>query len=232
MITHRVDFALLLYDEFDGALINDVNVQFTYDGRPITPLRKPDGHYVFGAFEEEAPSLTVQRPRYLPATVRVNKAALPREKPVLPLRLLREHSGYYRDCVWIEGQAPPGAQVLALAPKPSFILRSAQQQEGATALSVSGGGSAHFVGRRFAAENSQDSFIITKMLTLNDFLADAMPKPASGSKPFVRAYLSQSGKDGHFHIPVDECPDGYPKTAHIYDKEKKKWVPVSVTAPC
>ena len=47
LLAAKVDFALLLYDEFDGAAINDANVVFRFEGRLVTPLRKREGFYVF-----------------------------------------------------------------------------------------------------------------------------------------------------------------------------------------
>ena len=47
LIRISMRFALLLKDDFSGATVAGAGQRFLVDGRPVTPVRKPDGFYVF-----------------------------------------------------------------------------------------------------------------------------------------------------------------------------------------
>lgn len=226
-----MDFALLLYDEFDGAPIRDVNVQFMCGGLPLRPLHKRDGHYVFTGPGRRAEEIEVLRPRYHPYLLRVGRRAPGATPAVVPVRLRREMADVWRDCAWISAQGPPGCPVLALGPKPAFHLHAVQKDGAPPGITIAGSTLARLPGRRFAPAGGTDTMVVTGQLAPGSYTVDALPKKAKEGMAFVRAWLNQSGPDGRAYVPVEPTDGAYPGEVLFFDEERSKWAPVCATAP-
>lgn len=225
----KVDFALLLYDEFNGAPITDPNVLFRWEGRNITPLRKREGFYVFCGLDCPEIALEISRPHYLKKNRRIIKNRLDPGNPVVRERLMRAYPGTFSDCEWLHGTCPPDSEVLAFSDDEQIKLQI-QEDDGAR-IAVMGYATARLAGRRFAIEReSGETFFFTQMLTPGVYRADReLPAALKGPRPAIRAWLSKSGPDGCYHIPVERGQaGGFPATA-FYREERGKWVFQSVT---
>ena len=218
-----VDFALLLYDEFDCKEIGDANVAFRHNGRLLTPIRKRDGVYVFSGINENEITLEIFRPHYLPRRKTIVKSMLPPDNPLVKDRLLRTYPGNYGDCDWVHGSGPPGTSVLALAQKPVkfFISEESDHQ-----ITVLGHPANSLVGKRFARnQKAIESFLILRTISPGIYLTDRALTPDNENPPTaVKAYLSQSREDGSYHIPVENAPDSSEKITVYYQKERGIWV--------
>ncbi len=223
-----VDFALLLYDEFNGAPINDESVLFKLEDRIITPLRKSEGFYVFGGLGNDEVEFTISRPRYQPICERIIKSGLDPGFPVKRVRLRRAYSGTFSDCEWIAGDAPPGSEVLALA-REELKLQAAETNNKLTILGKAAG---LLIGRRFSFEAAPtETFIITGMAAPGVYTTENAPNtPEITQSALLRAYIAKSGADGRYDIPVEHGhKDALTGTAY-YDRGESKWVFASAPA--
>lgn len=232
MLDFKVDFALLLYDEFDGAPSTDANILFRHEGRIVTPLRKREGFYVFRGLDVPDAELEINRPHYHKKRKHVIKNGLDPGYPVVRARLLREYPGTFSDCEWLHGSCPPDSTVLALAEEEGLRLGSLEQDETGAKISLPGYGTRRLSGRRFTLNpKSGETFIISEMLSPGVYRIDKTPAGAYKSGCSIyRAYLSRGSPDGHYSLPVEKGHSGRITKAAYFDEENGKWVYVSATA--
>jgi hypothetical protein len=222
MFDFKVGFALLLYDEFDGAPINDENVLFRHEGRIVTPLRKREGFYVFRDFGEAQTELEISRPHYRKKIKRIVKSDLEPGNPVMHTRLHRAHPGNFADNEWLCGNCPPNSEVIAFSRDKRKV-----KKHGEDSLAILGGTAAALIGRRFAFDTkSGETFLLIRMTAPGIYLTGKNIHVSSSEAPgnIVRVYRSKSGPDGRYHIPVEfgQC-ENISGTAY-YDRGKSKWV--------
>ena len=230
MNVFSVDFALLLYDDFDGSPIADANVMFLSGDLPVTPLLKRGGFYVFRGANEPLSNLLITRPHYLPKRLLIEKSGLDPGFPAVRARLLRKNDNFFSDCEWLTGQCPPECEVLAFREDDQLKLKA--HEDDTAKLSVQGFATAKLVGRRYACGGQRgETFCIAEMLSPNLFVADRPLKlPTGQTQPLVQAYLSHSGPDGRYSIPVEPGRSNQIKATVCRGKENEKWVPVPATA--
>jgi hypothetical protein len=228
LLDFKVDFALLLNDEFDGAPITDANVLFLHDGRIVTPLRKREGFYVFLGLGQPEIALKISRPHYHSVFKRVIKSGLDPGNPVEWVRLRRAYSDVFSDCDWLHGRAPPGAEVLAFS-KEELKLQIGEEQNRLTLLGQTAG---RLLGRRFAlTEKNPETFLLTQSPAPGVYLSDkALDAPRGFAQSAIRAYLSKSGSDGCYHIPIEHGQSEKISGTAYYDRGKEQWVFASATA--
>jgi hypothetical protein len=227
LLDFQVDFALLLYDEFNGFAITDASVLFYHEGRILTPLRKREGFYVFRGLGIPEIDIEIRRPHYHPAHKRILKSCLDPGYPVEKVRLMRQHPGTFSDCDWFHGNAPPEREVLAFAGEE---LKAGVGEE-RNRITILGQSAGRLLGRRFAPEKGKgETFLLTSLLAPGIYQADKeLPASKKGAFSIVRAYLSRSGSDGWYHIPV-EYGHSENITATAYDEGGRgKWVYASAT---
>jgi len=210
LLDFKVAFALLLYDEFDGSAITDASVLFRCDGRIVTPLRKKEGFYVFRGLDQPEIELEISRPHYHTKNKRVIKNCLDPGYPVERERLLRQYPGRFSDCEWLHGDCPPNSEVLAFSEDEQARLQAGD--DGKNQLTILGCAAGRLVGRRLALEKkSGETFLLTRMAAPGVYLTDReLASAPKGAWPVIRAYLSQSGSDGRYHIPVERGVSGRP----------------------
>ena len=230
MNVFSVDFALLLYDDFDGSPIADANVVFLSGDLPVTPLLKRDGYYVFRGASGSVSDLLITRPHYLPKRLLIEKSGLDPGFPTVRARLFRKNDNSFSDCEWLTGQCPPECEVLAFWEDDQLKLKA--HEDDPAKLSIQGFATAKLVGRRYACDRQRgETFCIAEMLSPNLFVADRPLKlPAGRAQPLVQAYLSRSGPGGCYSIPVEPGRSNRMKATVCRGKEDEKWVPVPATA--
>jgi hypothetical protein len=225
-----VDFALLLYDEFDGASINDESVVFRHGGKIVTPLRKPEGYYVFAGLLGDAPELLITRPHYRSQHKRIIKSRLDPGFPVERARLRRNYPGNFADCEWLTGTTPPDSEVMAFA-KEDVRLQAA---ETADRLTIPGKAAGLLLGRRFAFELSPtETFLLVGMAAPGVYTAEYAGTPQIPRDPkaaLLRVYLTNSGPTGRYHIPVEPGQKERLTGTAYYDRGERQWVFASVPA--
>jgi len=199
-----IDFALLLYDDFDGTPIRDANIIFRHEGRIVTPLRKREGFYVFCNLSGSEPELEINRPHYHRKLKRIIKNRLDPGNPVVSIRLIRKYPGNFSDCDWLHGTGPPGGGVCAVS-SVEIPIRQQTGDDGACLLSILGSTAARLVGKRFAVDaKSGETFLITRMTAPGMYLVQgAFPTAPKAARHMMRAYLSRIGSDGCWQIPVE-----------------------------
>ena len=230
MLDHKVDFALLLYDEFNGSAIADASVLFRCDGRMVTPLRKKEGFYVFRGLGTAEINVEISRPHYHKKQKRILRNRLDPGNPVARARLMREHPGAFADCEWLHGNGPPNSEVLAFMQEEQMKLQVGEEDK--SRLTVLGYATGNLVGRRFALDKKNGgTFLITRMLTPGVYLADrALPFSPKDARPIIWAYLSRSGTDGKYHIPVEKGRTSGISDTVFYDRGRGEWVCASAMA--
>ena len=233
MLATKVDFALLLYDEFDGSAINDANVVFRHKGRLATPLRKREGFYVFRGIGLAEVELEISRPHYKTEKVSILKSRLDKESPVERIRLLREYPGNFPDCDWVSIRCPPDVAALVFTEENELKTGPPVLEEDGAKISLMGYKPGRLLGRRYAL-NMKDglTFVVEKLIAPGVYGIDRAPagKPGSG-KMLYRAGLSRSGPDGCCRIPLEQGGRYRVAGAAYWDKEESKWVSVSVPEP-
>lgn len=229
LIVIEVSFALLLQDDFSGAKILDDGHVFSINGKTICPLRKPEGLYVFTGLELPC-TLRVDSARYSPANVYVDPSGFWEDR-IQTVRLLRRGDIRFPDCRWLAGSGPPGREVYAFArPDPPLTLREAQ----GSGIVIEGFTTKRLSGLLFAVGEGKgrELLAIRRPLPGGSYELDSplRGKHKQGAE-LLRAYRGVCDGRGRFSIPVG--PDGLEgiQQAFTYDKEKGKWVCLSVTAP-
>jgi hypothetical protein len=225
MITNEVRFALRLYDDFDGALINDAGVRFEVNGVRMVPLRKKDGYYVFCGAVSLPAAVTIERAHYLPTTLTVYKED--ESVPIEDVRLMRKAPGVWRDCVWLQASVLANTDVIALGEREVFRIHATAEEEGVPQITLAASTFAPLPGRRFcAAGDADDSFLVLRMAAPGRYECDRLPK--AGTKgSYVRAFCSRSDDKGLALVPVE---DGEARPKQIqYKREAKKWAQQSAT---
>jgi hypothetical protein len=220
-MTSKIDFALLLYDEFDGSPISDANILFRHEGRILPPIRKSDGFYVFCGLGIPEIELEISRPHYRKKTKRIYTNRLDPGNPVEHIRLMREGPGNFSDCQWLHTSCPPNSKVFAVC---GVEMQIKQQENDKRLLVIPGSTAAMLVGRRFVPDvKNGETFIITQMVTPGVYLTSRdIPVLSKAARHIARVYLSESDSDGSCRIPVEHGQE-IADTAY-YDGGKKKWV--------
>jgi hypothetical protein len=220
----NVDFALLLSDEFDGSPIADPSVLFRHGGRLVTPIRKREGFYVFCGLGGKDIELEISRPHYFKLRRRIVENCLDPGNPVETVRLTRRYPGNFTGCEWVEGEAPPRSEVIAFA-KEEVRLQPGEEKNRLTILGQRAG---RLIGRRFAFKGKPfETFLLKGMPAPGVFLADRNldePAETGAERSLLRAYLSRTGCDGRYHIPVEAGRAGKITGAAYYDGGEGKWV--------
>ena len=225
VVTIQVNFALLLYDDYSGAPLRDAGPFCCTGGRVVRPIRKPEGILVFTGLPSR-PELTVECHHYRPETLRVDLAALEPDNPLVHLRMKREHKPFFRDCGWIRGKGPPGAEVMVLAREPTLKLQSAERETNGTRLSMQGYVVDRLEGRRYAlAGKRPEDFILTGKVSSSTWRTPALLRetPREGEAVY-RAYRARCDNDGGFWMPVDPPDAGdTPKHLYCWNGEASRW---------
>ncbi|MCL2399877.1 MAG: hypothetical protein FWC91_09085 [Defluviitaleaceae bacterium] len=231
----KVDFALLLYDEFNGKPIAGAGSIFKIGEKYISPIIKKDGFYVFCELDMDEIVLEINRPHYRPQHEHIVLNQLDPAHPVARSRLLRKNSGIYPDCKWFYGEAEPESKVLIFAETENIKATVSEAKESDTIeknvsrLTILGCPAAELVGKRFSFDtDSGDTFLITRSLWPGTYLSNC-ELPHGNSKSVYAAYYSKAFVDGTICIPCD-CPESIMKM--LYCKKGRgsdKWVSVSVT---
>jgi hypothetical protein len=230
MIDNEVSFVLRLYDEFDGALINDVGVRFAVNGVITRPILKKTGFYVFCGGVELPAQVRIERAHYQPAELTVPARDADAAIDVQHVRLLRQAPGIWRDCVWITAEVPADTDVVALSTREAFKIHAAGEEDGMAQITLAAATFAPLPGRRFCAStDAADDFLVLRMLMPGHYECDRLPK--AGTKgAYVRAFCSRSDNEGHVAVPV-EGGDSQPVDI-CYRKGAKQWDRVSATELC
>jgi hypothetical protein len=240
----KVDFALSLFDDFDGVRINDNSFTFIIDGQVFKPIRKSDGFYVFcglningvldGIFNEI--SLQIKHPHYhehhenFILNSETSTSTLFR---IIKIRLQRKYSGRYRDCEWFEHinhSVPANSDVIGFAKVTDKAGKDVPVDSDTESLWIS---NAHprypLLGRRFALNpeiNSEPTFIITqKAPNMHKYLIEGNI-PAVKSHILYAVYYSKTGPDGVLCIPHVHC-ERIIRYAYR-ERGMNEWVSVSV----
>ena len=227
MIHLAVSFVLRLLDDYTGAATDGGHL-FLADGRPVHPVRKPEGFYVF--LEPRGPcEISILSARYSPYAQRVDPAGLPPEDPVLAVRLLRRGEIRFPGCDRLEGTAPPGATVYALLPQnPPLALRG--EREGV--LTLDGYTTKPLQGLRFSVGKgaAMERFAIVEKLPGGEYrIFPPLRRRHRQGEPVERVSACQAGPDGRFAVCVE--PGAAVREVQYYNEEEKKWVCLSVPAP-
>lgn len=230
MVVTRVSFALLLQDDFTGEDIVNGGHSFLVNGRRFSPLRKPEGYYVFTNVEHPC-TVTVQSSHYMELTFPVDPKSVDPKHPVLTKRLTRRNDIRFSDCDRIEGIHKPGEAVYAFVPEtPPLQLAAAS---GAT-ITLQGYTAKQLCRKRYAVGTgkNRELFIITGGNTDGGYLIEpSLARRHTADEVLVRVYAGRCDAHGRFALAVEKGLGEKIKKLEFYDEEKKQWGSLSVTAP-
>lgn len=230
MVSISVSFVLLLVDDLDGEPVADNSQCFLVDGRPAQPLYKTGGYRVFTAPNTPC-SVSVISARYCPALVRVDPGKLDPADPVVALRLPRRGDLDFPGCERLEGEAPPGSLVFALAEE-AVPLTLREERDGV--LTLGGYTPARLCRLRFAVGSGKKRQLFVPAALLEDGsyrLERPLGRPHKEGEPILRAYAARSGSDGRFAVQMERGAAARVKELVLYDEEVGQWACLSVPAP-
>lgn len=234
LIRTTVRFVLLLKDDFSGAPTPPGGHAFRVDGRPVQPVRKDGGYFVFTGPPGGTAQVEICSAAYQPCTVRVYCAELPRLSPVQTVRLCRRPGLSFSDCGWLRGTARPNTMAVGLIGwEPPLLLRE-----------FCGEGRAGFRPVGYFAPNVSGQCLCLGEGKARELLAagtrsadgsytlDAPPKKKhAAGETFLRACRAPCGADGTYCMAVP--PDTPPRQVRVlcYDEEAGTWESLCVPAP-
>jgi len=200
------EYALLLYDEFNGVMISDSSVVVSEGGRILSPLRKPDGFYVilkneFVAAESTYKKLEIARPHYFKKTVEFDVASLDPSFPTVSVRLHRRYPGTFADCGWVHGVFRPKTTVFVSDELKNVKVGAADDGK----YMIMGCTAGRLIGKRFSFNaDGRDSFLITGSTAAGVYRATCKSTEKTGkSQALYAVYTSFCGADGKYSIPVE-----------------------------
>ena len=231
MIHISLRFALLLKDDFSGATIADGGQRFFVNGRPVRPIRKPEGFFVFTAESAPGPEpadgweVRIESTRYFVRTLSVRSDQLP---PDMPLRLVqmyrRPHSGF-ADCDWFEAKGPPGRLAALLFREDPPLALKAFSGNG-EAISLRGYMAANLVWRRICVGSGSKAelFTLTARRPDGGYRVDhpARKRWKEGAPVYLTA-CAPAQPDGRCSVPI---PPGWADRDPVvrwYDEEAMRW---------
>ena len=226
-----VRFVLLMQDDFSGAELPGGSFRFLVDGKPFSPIRKPEGFCAFCGLEGESWIVLIESPRYLPTVLRVEASGLPLGNPVRTVRLMRRGETRFPDCELLEGSGLPGALLYALCGNVPPLLLS-EIREGR--IFFQGYPVRPLVRLRFCVGSgaNRELFVITARDADGGCQIDRHLRfRHERGEPVLRAYGAVCGLSGRFAIPVGIGMKDTLKTIETYDKEVEQWGCLLQTAP-
>ena len=113
----RISFILQLYDDFTGMRLQDNKYHFRVNGRYITPLIKPGGHYVFLDRQDPFPiDVLIESAEYEPCEIQIT-AQDTQNNSVQQIRLIPNLSYIRAGSKRIEGTSTINNSDIWLVPK-------------------------------------------------------------------------------------------------------------------
>lgn len=234
MVKKTVRFSLLLHDDFTGKCITQGGHLFKLNGRPVTPVHKPEGFYVFLEPVESRVEVEISGGAYCTCSVAVQVDKLDPAFPVVHVRLMRSRAFGSADCEQIQGAAKPGAVVYALkAGTGANKLLSIKDVEGGKAIGFSGYLLQSASEKRFmlGTGKTKEVFVAGDCLPDKTYtLRQPLKHSHKAGEPVIRAFAAMCDENGFYSIPVEKGQQEQIKEVHYYDEEGKKWVCLSLTA--
>ena len=232
LIRISMRFALLLKDDFSGATVAGAGQRFLVDGRPVTPVRKPDGFYVFLAEPNERPKpktvwrVTVESAHYETRTVRIRADTLEENGALYTVQLYRKpHSGF-SDCRWMEAEAVPGILAVALIDGGDAPLSLRGLSEDGRSLRLAGYSAANLLWRRVYVGKGRKAelFTLTGRTAEGAYTLDRAARwPHEPGEPVLLAACAPADASGLCRIPLRPEWENAEKTILAYDEEAMRW---------
>lgn len=228
MIKISVCFALLLQDDFDGAVVFNGGHRFEINGRPCRPVSKPDGYYVFTSAPCEPCTLRVGSTHYVEETVAIDPKSLEAAGRVVTLRLMRTFGARFSDCERLEGVCAPHRLMMAVAraSPPLLLHRMEERQEGWT-VALQGYTPLSLCQQRFCIGEgrTRELFVMTRKLSDGSYLTDRPPRHSHRSgEPLRRVSGARCDEKGRYAIPIEPQARDRVDSVEYYDEEAGKWV--------
>ncbi len=225
MFRKTVNFALQLYDDFNGRTILKGGHIFKVNDRIVTPIYKLEGFYVFCGLEGNVFNVNISGGKYLEENLVITPENYPSQS--IPVRLYRRYQAGFSDCEYIEGVLKPGQTVFALKQsKTAMKLISVKKEDEQIKVALSG---------YFYTPAQQIRFMIGKEPNRECFITDMVQPDKSyniygslkhnhkGGTPVWRAYASRCDDDGRYFIPVDKGEGALIKEVLFYEEGDEKW---------
>lgn len=228
----RAHFALVLYDDFSGKPIRDRGCMFALNGRPVRPLIKPEGYYVFSWSGPQSVQVSATCQGYRTAVTSVSLDALSPSDPVVPVRMYRS-GRWYPDCDLLEGRVPAAdVQVYAFVELRPALCLTGEHKKGSQELRISGYGHKSLLQMPLSVGGGKARELLLPVRRLSEGLY-RLRFPLKGTHPdgewLLRAYSAYADSEGLYRLPVDF---GVPVDQVQYqEREGRKWVCLSVPAP-
>lgn len=206
MIVTKVNFALLLQDDFSGADLTELDFRFFVEEREVRPLKKPEGYYVFTGLTGQAFAVRITCANYLPHTVRIEPQRLDAAQPVVTVRLYRRLNRHAQDCAWVTGTAQENSPVLLLDEKlPCLKVQALEEQEGKSLLLVQSFTVQSLCRQTFCIGGTKppEPFVVVQKNAKGAYLLDRrLSGGCKSGAPLCRAYRTVADASGAYALAV------------------------------
>lgn len=214
MIRMKVAFVLRMVNDFSGRWIRDRGFRFSSDGRPVHPVEKEDGLYVFLEPQESQVRISIDSAGYYPCSVLVEKKTLDPQEPILEVRLYEKAGKQYsQGTAYLTGKVDNIRQrpVEVYAKKSSatgLVFREYRNLEGADWIWFSGFSKEKLLGKTWLLDDEQNPlmFILQEKRGINEYRAEIIrgePEKVRSGTSLCRIYRSVTNTQGAYAIPVE-----------------------------
>ncbi len=235
MISLRADFILLLKDSYNGSVITGPEHTFLVNGIRITPIRKPEGYYVFSGLGDgvDSFSVIVMAEKYLPYLVSIDK--VDQNPEPVALRLYRKPNVYYGDCEMIVGKCEPHTEVMTLSTgEPVLKLQAYGETGGKHWIALQGYTTQRLVGLEYTVGEGEERelfSILSKNLDGSYQIDQPFKFKHAQREQVRRSYRGISDETGQFCIPVESGQRGRACELEYFNKEVNEWGFLCMTEP-
>lgn len=217
MISMRIAFVLQLLDEFTGKSLTNAGVVFYEGDRVVSPVKKPDGMYVFlDEFDTEC-TISIVCAGFHDKVLTIDRNTLDKVNPIIVVRLFGKPGGAFSYRYGLstgtikkeKGLAFP-AEVYAVRKKPfNLFFKSYREEEGKHILVLQGFCLEPLIGLAFRMGEGKEAseFIVKEKVGSNEYcicpIGNKSVQIKQGS-PLFRIYRSVTDEKGNYSIPIDE----------------------------
>lgn len=221
----QVICALRLYDDFSGRMLKGEDFKFWFGQFLASPIKKPDGYFVFTGQKAKSLELLIEAPDYLPYKQVIEAELFDKGIPVADCRLIPNAVYEKRINKKVTGKIElPGAEVLLIPQTEKAVLKYGGQAEGSpSCIIINTLLPLPIINLNFIVDAEDcfpEVFHIKQKVGGNQFeLNHMLNNTYKPNAEIIRTYRSISRQDGSFTILTD---DFYETSKYwlIYRKDK------------
>ncbi len=208
-ICHKLSLAVMLYDTTTGLHVAERNCKFFFDEKPIQPLPRGGGSYIFLNLAQENKKMRVEVKGYEVAEVTVDYESLNPQMPILDMFLIpSENNPYGEQMIALTGQLPGIESIDAVLLSQSYCSSGEyNERERVMKILKKNGLAMENVHYGLLNKNMQEGryeyFRIEKVIPPSSIkLQEPLKEPFSSNSPIARIIFGQVRPDGTYLLRV------------------------------